>query len=50
LQNPSQINGDNPKNVKCENNIIFRNKKREIGKDKINELVKTNISQTYTVA
>jgi hypothetical protein len=38
LQNPSQINGDNLQNLRCETSRIFRNKKREYLKDKINEL------------
>jgi hypothetical protein len=41
LQNPSQINGDNLQNVRHENSRIFRKKKREYLKDKINE-VETN--------
>jgi uncharacterized protein YaaR (DUF327 family) len=38
LQNPSQINGDNLQNLRCETSITFRNKKREYLKGKINEL------------
>jgi hypothetical protein len=38
LQNPSQINGDNLNNVRRETSKIFRNKKREYLKEKINEL------------
>jgi hypothetical protein len=38
LQDPSEINGDNLKNVKREANRYFRNKKKEYLKDKINEL------------
>jgi hypothetical protein len=38
LQHPSEINGDNPNNVRCEASTYFRNKKREYLKDKINEL------------
>jgi hypothetical protein len=29
LQNPSQINGDNLQNLRCETNRIFRKKKKE---------------------
>jgi hypothetical protein len=42
LQNPSQINGDNLKNLRRETSVIFRNMKREYLKDKINEF-ETNI-------
>jgi hypothetical protein len=38
LQDPSEINGDNLNNVRCEASRYFRNKKRECLKDKINEL------------
>jgi hypothetical protein len=38
LQDPSEINGDNPKNVRHEASRHFRNKKREYLKDKMNEL------------
>jgi hypothetical protein len=38
LQDPSEINGDNLNNVRCEACTHFRNKKREYLKDKINEL------------
>jgi hypothetical protein len=38
LQDPSEINGDNLNNVRCEASRYFRNKKRESPKDKINEL------------
>jgi hypothetical protein len=37
LQNPTQINGDNPKNLRREISITFRNKKREYLKGKIND-------------
>jgi hypothetical protein len=37
LQDPSEINGDNLNNVRCEASRYFRNKKREYLKDKINE-------------
>jgi hypothetical protein len=42
LQNPSQINGDNLKNFKCETSRTLRNKKREYLKGKINELETNN--------
>jgi hypothetical protein len=38
LQNPSQVNGDNMDNVRREASRIFRTKKREYLKKKINEL------------
>jgi hypothetical protein len=38
LQNPIEVNGDNPNNVRREAGRHFRNKKREYLKDKINEL------------
>jgi hypothetical protein len=38
LQDPSEINGDNLNNVRCEASRYFRNKKREYLKDKIKEL------------
>jgi hypothetical protein len=38
LQDPSEINGDNLKNVRPETSTHFRNKKREYPKGKINEL------------
>jgi hypothetical protein len=38
LQGPSEINGDNLNNVRCEARRYFRNKKREYLKDKINVL------------
>jgi hypothetical protein len=51
LQNPSKINRDNLKNVRCETSRTFRNKKREYLKDKINELETNNknknIRDTY---
>jgi hypothetical protein len=37
LQDPSEINGDNLNNVRCEASRHFRNKKREYLKDKPNE-------------
>jgi hypothetical protein len=42
LQNPSQINGDNLQNLRRETSRIFRKKKRECLKDKINELDSNN--------
>jgi hypothetical protein len=41
LQDPSEINGDNLNNVRCEPSGHFRNTKKGYLKDKINEL-KTN--------
>jgi hypothetical protein len=38
LQDPSEINGDNLNNVRCEADRYFRSKKREHLKDKINDL------------
>jgi hypothetical protein len=38
LQDPSEINGDNLNNVRCEASRHFRNKKKEYLKDKMNEL------------
>jgi hypothetical protein len=37
LQDPSEINGDNPNNIRREASRHFRNKKREYLKDKIIE-------------
>jgi predicted nucleotide-binding protein (sugar kinase/HSP70/actin superfamily) len=42
LQNISQISGDNLQNLRRETNPIFRNKKREHLKGKINELETNN--------
>jgi hypothetical protein len=42
LQNPNQISRDNLQNVRCETSRIFRNKKREYLKGKINELENNN--------
>jgi hypothetical protein len=42
LQNSSQISGDNLQNLRSETSRIFRNKKREYLKDKINELETNN--------
>jgi alpha/beta superfamily hydrolase len=38
LQDPSEVNGDNPNNERREASRHFWNKKREYLKDKINEL------------
>jgi hypothetical protein len=38
LQDPSEINGDNLNNARCEASIYFRNKKREYLQNKINVL------------
>jgi hypothetical protein len=42
LQFPSEINGDNLNNIKCETSRHFRNKNEEHLKDKINELSANN--------
>jgi hypothetical protein len=42
LQNSSQINGDNLKNLRCETSRKFRKKKRGYLKGKINELETNN--------
>jgi hypothetical protein len=42
LQDPSEINGDNLNNVRCEASRYFRNKRREYLKDKINELARNS--------
>jgi hypothetical protein len=42
LQNPSQINGDNLQNLRCENSRTLRNKKREYLEGKINKLRSDN--------
>jgi hypothetical protein len=42
LQNPSEVSEDNLSNVRQEANRLFRNKKREYLKDKIN-MLKSNI-------
>jgi hypothetical protein len=49
LQDPSEINGYNLNNVRCEASRYFRNKKREYLKDKIMSLqriVRTRTSET----
>jgi 50S ribosomal subunit-associated GTPase HflX len=52
LQDPSEINGDNLNNVRCEVCRHFRNKKREYLKDEINVLAMNgknkNIRDRYT--
>jgi hypothetical protein len=47
LQNPSQINGDNLKNLRCGNSRTFRNKKREYLKGKVNELETNNKNKKH---
>jgi hypothetical protein len=42
LKNPSQINGDNLQNLRRETSRIFRNKKRDYLKGKLNELETNN--------
>jgi hypothetical protein len=42
LQNPNQINRDNLQNLRRETGRIFRNKKREYLKGKVNELETNN--------
>jgi hypothetical protein len=53
LQDPSEINGINLNNVRCEARRYFRNKKREYVRDKINELATNsknkNIRDLYRV-
>jgi hypothetical protein len=46
LQNPNQTNRDNLQNVRYETSRIFRNKKREHLKGKINELEANNKKKT----
>jgi hypothetical protein len=53
FHNPSQINGDNLQNLRCETSRTFRNKKREYLKDIINKLEtisKPKLSETCTEA
>jgi hypothetical protein len=50
LQDPSETNGDNLNNVRCEASRCFRNRKRDYLKDKINDLAmssKKNIRDLY---
>jgi hypothetical protein len=42
LQNPSQNNGDNLKNIRSETGRTFRKKERQYWKGKINELETNN--------
>jgi hypothetical protein len=49
LQNPSQTNKDNLQNVRHETSRIFRNKKREHLKAKINELEASNKTKTLEI-
>jgi hypothetical protein len=42
LQDPSEINGDNLNNARCEASRYFRNKKKDYLKDKINELARNS--------
>jgi hypothetical protein len=42
VSNPSQINGDNLQNLRCETCRTFRNKIREYLKGKINEFETSN--------
>jgi hypothetical protein len=45
LQDPNEINGDNPNNVRHEASRHFRNRMREYLKDKINELATSSKSK-----
>jgi hypothetical protein len=45
LQDPSEINGDNLDNLRCEASRHFRNKEREYQKNKINELATNSKSK-----
>jgi hypothetical protein len=49
LQNPNQINRDTLQNVRRETSRIFRNKKREYLKGKINELETNNKKKTLEI-
>jgi hypothetical protein len=49
LQNPNQFNRDNLQNKKCETSRIFRDKKREYLKGKINELENNNKNKTLEI-
>jgi hypothetical protein len=42
LQDPSERNGDNLNNVRCEDSSYFRNKKKEYQEEEINELAINN--------
>jgi hypothetical protein len=48
LQDPSEINGDNLKIVRCEASRYFRNKNKEYLKDKINELATNSKNKNIT--
>jgi hypothetical protein len=52
LQDPSEVNEDNLRNVRLEDSRHFRNKKREYLKDKINNIElnnkNKNIRELYT--
>jgi hypothetical protein len=47
LQNPSQINGGNFQNLRCETSRTFRKKKREYLKGKINEFETNNKNKNF---
>jgi hypothetical protein len=49
LQNPSEINGNNLQNLRRETSGIFKNKKREHLKCKINELETYNKNKILEV-
>jgi hypothetical protein len=42
LQDPSEINGDNLSNIRCEGSRNFRSKKKEYLRGKINDLPKNS--------
>jgi hypothetical protein len=46
LHDPSEINGDNLNNAKCEKSRYFRNNKKKYLKDKIYELATTVRTRT----
>jgi hypothetical protein len=48
LQDPSEINGDNPNNIRRETSRHFRNEKREYLKDKIDELATNNKNMNFS--
>jgi hypothetical protein len=45
IQDPSEINGDNLNNVRCEASRLLRNKKREYLNDKINEFATNSMNK-----
>jgi hypothetical protein len=49
LQDPSEINGDNLNNIRCEASKYFRNKKMEYLKGKINELATNSKNENIRV-